>query len=350
MTPHLNTHVKNMQRYFPPLGGRAKYTGTLLDFNERTIPPSKKVEAAITGFMKSGGGTTYPYYEELIAAIANYNGVQQEQITMSSGGAQGIDFVMRAFAKKGKRAIIPSPSFPLFFQYAQLQEADIVSPLYQQGTMAFPFEEVMNAIDAETSIIVLCNPNNPTGTPLRIAKIEAIVQKAPHAAVLVDEAYFEFSQNTALPLLQKYNNLIVLRTFSKAFGLAGFRIGYLISNTEIQEQIEKIRSPYNVNMAAVIAASAALEDREDMEAYRDEVMKKAKPFFEDFLKQQEIPFFESQGNFILCAPKNSETAFQALKKNGFLVRPQSAPEIAGTLRITIGTAEQMSELIRIFPV
>jgi len=195
---------------------------------------------------------------------------------------------------------------------------------------------------------VVCNPNNPTGTSVSVADIEKIARKAKKAVVYVDEAYFEFSKITAVSLIKKYPNVIITRTFSKAFGLASLRIGYCLARYEYIFEMLKVRGPYDVNMAAYYAAYAALKDRKSMESYVDDVMTKAKPLVEKFFSQNAVPYFLSRSNFILFRPDNPENAMKLLGKGGVLVRPQNKQNIENTLRVSIGTIKQMEKFIGIY--
>jgi len=342
------TRVQKMKPYKPPLDGRSAYDGMLLDFNERAIPPQNKVVRALEKFAKSQKLQVYPEYFDLEKKIADYAGVNANQVMITNGSDQGIDIIFRTFTEKGDKAIIPSPSFTMFFQCAKIVGNEIVGPLYKKDNLAFPFNGALDAIDKRTKLIVICNPNNPTGTAVSIDDIGKIASKAKKAIVYVDEAYFEFSKITAIPLIKKYPNIIVTRTFSKAFGLASLRIGYVVANTEYIAEMLKVRGPYDVNMAAYWAACAALEDRKSMENYVADVMKSAKPLVEKFFSENGVPYFSSRSNFILFQPENPEGVIRQLAKNGALVRPQNKENIENTLRVSIGTTKQMKRFIEIY--
>jgi histidinol-phosphate aminotransferase len=236
----------------------------------------------------------------------------------------------------------------MLYQCARVIGNKIICPLYRKNDLSFPLKEILNLIDGQVKLVVVCNPNNPTGTAVSIADIEKIAQKSNNAIVYVDEAYFEFSKNTAIPLIQKHSNIIITRTFSKAFGLASLRIGYVIATTEYITELLKVRGPYDVNMPAYYAACAVLEDRQNMEHYSNEVMKKAKPLVEKFFSENNVPFYLSNANFILFQPDNPEKVMKALIRAGVLVRPQNKQNIENTLRVTIGTTEQMKKFIEIY--
>lgn len=343
------TRIQKMRPYKPPLKGRSKYSGMLLDFNERTTPPESKVVSALEKFVKGQKLQVYPEYFDLEKRIAEYAGIKVNQVMITNGSNQGIDIIFRTFTEKGDKVIIPSPSFAMFYQCAQIVGNEIICPLYKKDYLAFPLEETLKGlVDERVKMIVVCNPNNPTGTVVSLADIEKIARKAKNAIVYVDEAYFEFSKITAAPLIKRYPNIVITRTFSKAFGLACLRLGYVIANKEYIAEMLKVRGPYDVNMPAYCAAYAALEERKDMELYVEEVMKKAKPMVEKFFSENGIAYYPSAANFILFRPDNYKTTLRILKKTAVLVRLQNKQSIKGTLRVTIGTVTQMKRLIKLY--
>lgn len=346
MNLYAKPHIQVMGTYAPPVEGRRAYTGCLLDFNERTTPVSPAVQAAIEAFVKEGKYQVYPEYGDCNAKIAAYVGVDPAEVMITNGSDQGIDLLFRTFTEKGETVIIPAPSFAMFDQAAGYVGNKIVSPSYR-ADLAFPLEEVLEALQPGVKLVVICNPNNPTGTLLTLAEIEKIAQKAETvgAIVYVDEAYYEFGRVTAASLIKKYKNIVITRTFSKAFGLAALRIASVISCAENIGEMMKVRGPYDVNMLSVVAAEAALKDRASMEAYVTEVMTQAKPLLENFFRDNNIPFFQSSSNFTLFKPQNPEKTFAALKEKGSLLRPRKGPNIDGTLRVTVGTVAQMQDFI-----
>ncbi|MDD3067172.1 MAG: histidinol-phosphate transaminase [Candidatus Gracilibacteria bacterium] len=344
----INTNLRNLKAYTPPLEGRSDFNGLLLDFNEALIPISVKVQKALLDFTKQNKFRIYPEYGDLKSKIAKYVGCKQNMVFPTNGSYEAIELIFKTFTQNRDEVIIPSPSFAMFAQCAKVNGNKLVSISYgEKGE--FPFEEVLRSINSKTKLVIICNPNNPTGGLLPLASIEKITRKAKrnNAMVMVDEAYFEYSQLSALPLLQKFPNLIITRTFSKAFGLAGLRIGYLIASPIIIAEIQKIGSPYSVNCFASSAAKTALSDIASMRKYRAEVMQKAKPLVEKFLQAEGIEFLPSSANFILLKLSNSQKILKELQKQGFLLRPREwKKEIY--LRITIGTIAQMRSFLKTF--
>lgn len=342
-------NIKNMSPYKPPLEGRASKEYLLLDFNEKTIDPSPKVKEALKKFIDSGKLQVYPEYEDLDSKVAQYAGVKESQVMITNGCDQAIDVVFRAFIGKGDKVIIPTPSFAMFYQSADIQGAEILKPYYKKD-LSFPFEEVFDLIDGNIKMVVICNPNNPTGTLLSIFDIEKILKKSRenNTAVLVDETYFEYPNQTCKDLIDGYNNLFITRSFSKTFGLPSIRAGYLLSQEENIKELLKIRGPYDINMFAKIAVLAALDDLDYIKDYIKEVMEKSKPKLEEFFKKNNVKFYPSSVNFLLIKPDNSKKAADLLQSEGILIRPRKGPNIEGTLRISIGTFENTERFIKAY--
>jgi len=339
--------IQNMEVYNPPLAGRRSFSGVLLDFNERTLSPSSNVQKAIQNLLKTNTLQVYPEYGELEEKLALYAGVDKDQILVTNGSDQGIDLIFRTFTESFDSVVIPSPSFAMFYQSAQIVGNKVLKPLYTKENLSFPVEEVLGMINQSVKLIVVCNPNNPTGTLVSIEDIEKIAQKASNAIVLVDEAYFEFSGITAVSLINKYPNIIVTRTFSKAFGLPSLRVGYVVASKVYIQELLKVHGPYDVNMIAYTAALASINDLKGVQEYVSEVMTQSKPMVEKFFTQNKISFYSSSANFILFKPDNNKVE-QLLKENGILVRPQDKTNIENTLRLSIGTVAQMKQLIKVY--
>lgn len=339
--------IKEMKSYNPPLSGRREFSGILLDFNERTLPPSSKVQRAIQNLLRSNKLQLYPEYGELERKLAQYSGVNTDQIIITNGSDQAIDLIFRTFTESSDTVIIPTPSFAMFYQSAQIVGNKVLSPVYKKEDLSFPLDEVLRLVDESVKLIVICNPNNPTGTLVTLDNIGKIAQKATNTIILVDEAYFEFSGVTAVPFLKKYPNIIITRTLSKAFGLPSLRLGYIVASKIYIKELLKIRGPYDVNMVALTAALAVLDDLKEIQKYAMEIMTQAKPKIEEFFTNNGITFYRSGGNFLLYRPLLKEEG-RILKENGFLVRPQDKTNIEDTLRLSIGTVDQMKQFIEVY--
>jgi len=340
--------IQQMDAYVPPPAGRGSFGGLLLDMNERTVPPSPKVEAALRRTIIDGNLAVYPEYGPLEEAIADYAGVSRTKLLATNGSDQAISLIFRLVTDTGDSVIIPAPSFSMFSQSAKIAGTAIIAPSYGSQDMAFPLEEVCAAITPSVRLIIICNPNNPTGTIVPIRDIQRIAKTAQTAAILVDEAYAEFSGVSAIGLISSNPNIIVIRTLSKAFGLAGLRLGYVVADEAYIEGLSKIRGPYDINAFASAAGTAALSDIPDMQSYVSRVMDTAKPMLEEYFRKNAIPFFPSRANFILFKPENADTVEKILRNNGVRVRYFTKPGIEGMIRVTVGTPNQARQFIRIY--
>lgn len=338
-----------MNPYSAPLEGRTGKNYLLLDFNERTIPPHPLVLKELARFVQKGRLQLYPEYGDIKEIIADYVGVSPRQIIITVGSDQGIDIVNRALVSNGDKVIIPKPTFAMLEQAAKIQGAEIIPPLYKGKKYEFPFAEVIGKINYGVKLVVLCKPNNPTGTPISKEQSEAIIRKAAEvgAGILADETYHEYAPEfTVMDLVNKYSNLFVTRTFSKTMGIPSLRAGIIISQKQNIAELEKIRGPYDVSMPAVVALRALRHKdvRKDIAKYVTEVMQVSKPMVEAFYKKHKIRFVPSAANFHLVDDRNgSITLF--LKSKNILVRPRS--DIKGTARVSIGTRENTRRYLEV---
>lgn len=339
-------HIHAMTAYKPPLDGRDPKRHTLLDFNERTVPVSQPVIDALVDYVRSGRLQMYPAYGDIEQLIAEYCLVAAEQVMITNGSDQGIDLIIRASCEAGDQAIIPSPSFAMYHQCAKIENLDIIEPAYTREG-GFPLQGVLDAISPKTRVICIANPNNPSGTSLSREAIAQILNAAPHATVLIDECYFEYSGLTVCDWVDQYPNLVITRTFSKTWGVPALRIGLVISCRANIQALLNVRGPYDINQLAIVGIRAALANPEYTQQYVSEVMTQSKPAFEAFLAESDIPFWPSDANYLWCFPEEHERINQALIAMGILVRPKA--DINGDigLRITLGTLEQTQALIRV---
>ncbi|VUD68011.1 Histidinol-phosphate aminotransferase [Thalassocella blandensis] len=342
----LKSHLYAMSAYTPPLEGRDPQQYLLLDFNERTLPVSENVQRALIEYISSGRMQMYPAYGDIVPRLAEYVGVEPSHLMITNGSDQGIELLFRATCSAGDEVIIPVPSFAMYHQCAKVENAKIIEPQYTRET-GFPVEGVLSVISDRTKIICIANPNNPSGVAISRENILRIAEAAKHAAVLVDECYFEYSQETVVDCLVSHPNLFITRTFSKTWGMPSLRFGYLMASEANIQALLTVRGPYDVNQLAVVAAGAALSEPEVTERYVTEVMRESKPMFEAFLDAQAISYWPSHANFVWLFPQAPERVEQALVAAGILVRPKADFEGRMGLRVTLGTREQTERLISV---
>jgi histidinol-phosphate aminotransferase len=333
--------VQAMAPYAPPSSGR--HGKLRLDFNENTLGCSPRVLEFLRA-LTPGALAVYPEYAEGRPRLAAFFGAAPEQLVLTNGTDEAIQVLVNTFVDAASEVLITRPTYAMYRFYAELAGATVREVAYRGPALDFPTEELLQAITTRTRAILLANPNNPTGTAASLAAIEQILERAPQAAVLIDEAYFEFSGITALPLLERRPNLFVSRTFSKVYGLAALRMGCLFAQAGNAAFARKAQSPYSVNAIAARAACAAIDDQEYIRGYVAEVLAAREHLYRE-LHGLGIPTYPSAGNFILTRPGARAAELCAgLRERGVLVRDRSH-EIPGTVRITAGTREQIGRLL-----
>ncbi|MEE9323045.1 MAG: histidinol-phosphate transaminase [Candidatus Aenigmarchaeota archaeon] len=337
--------VREMINYDPPKEGRK---GKLrLDFNENTIGCSPEVIKAISK-LKPEDFAVYPEYFEMTKRLARYAGVKDSEIMPVNATDEAIMCVMNTYVEKGEEVLIPIPTFAMFKFYASIAGANVKEILHNKD-LSFPTARFIKAMNKNTKVVVLANPNNPTGSSISEKDILKIVKKAKEfkALVFIDEAYYEFYGKSSKGLIKKYDNVIVTRTFSKAFGLAGIRLGYILSNEENIRNLLKANSPYSISSLAVKSIFAALEDKDFVKGYVRET-KKAKKIMFKRLKEFGIKTYPTSANFLIVKfGDNALEIYRKLKEKGILVRDRTKyPLLKGCLRIGIGTVEQTEIFLR----
>ena len=329
--------VAAMAPYSPPTAGRE---GKLrLDFNENTVGCSPAVIEALREGLATERLTIYPEYGEAKQAIARYFGVRPEQFLFTNGTDEAIQVFINTYVDDGQEVVLLTPSYAMYRFYSEVAGGCIRAIEYPQPDMEFPLDALLDAITPDTRAVLIANPNNPTGTGAGLLAIERIVHRARRAVVLVDEAYYEFSGVTALGEIERLPNLFVCRTFSKVFGMAAMRLGCLFSHEANIAYLHKAQSPYSVNSLAVMAAQAAVADRDYIQTYVAEVLA-ARELLCVGLERLGVTYVPSSANFVLA--RFGEYAIpvrDALRGRGILVRDRSY-EAAGCVRITAGTREQ----------
>lgn len=339
--------VLRMKEYHPPLSGR---TGLRLDFNENTGEPSPRV-AAVLQRLACADLTRYPERASVEAVLAKFLAVSQEQVLLTNGVDEGVHLICETYLEPGDEVVIVVPTFSMYEIYAQSTGAKVVSiPADPEMGFEFPTKTVLRSIGAETRLIAIANPNNPTGTAVNRRDLLAIADAAPQAAVLVDEAYFDFFGETVLDAIARFPNLFVARTFSKAYGLAGLRIGALAGSEEQMRLLRKVSSPYNVNAIALTCLPEALDDPGFVKDYVAEVLQGRARFMVQ-LAFHGIPYWISQANFVLARIGALHREFVAeMRQRGILVRDRSSdPGCDGCVRMTVGKAEHTDRLLITLP-
>ena len=333
--------VLEMAPYSPPTAGRA---GKLrLDFNENTTGCSPRVVEFLRAELSADGLSVYPEYGEARQELAAFFGVDPQELLLTNGTDEAIQVVINTYVDDGDEVLLLRPSYAMYRFYAEVAAARIREIPYRAETLEFPLEELLEAITSSTRAILIASPNNPTGTAVSLAGVEGILRKAPAAAVMIDEAYYEFCGITALPLLGRYPNLFVSRTFSKVYGMAAMRLGCLFSRGANIGYLHKAQSPYSVNALAALAARAAIRDGDYIARYVEEALA-ARQLLCQELERLRVPYYPSQANFVLARfGRRAIEIRDRLRAAGVLVRDRGY-ELAGCVRITVGTREQVRRL------
>jgi histidinol-phosphate aminotransferase len=299
----------------------------------------------VLGSISAGALTRYPEREPVEAIVAAHLRLSPEQVTLTNGVDEAIHVLFEAFLEAGDEILLPVPTYTMYGVYASATDARVVT--VQAGDdLRFPFEGLLAAITPQTKIIAIANPNSPSGSVATREQLLQIAQRAPHAVLLVDEAYFHFHGETVIDLVGTIPNLVVARTFSKAYGLAGLRLGVLAGPVESMRWVRRVLSPYSVNSLALACLPPALEDAAYVDWYVGEVLA-ARVEFEVALDAVNLRRWPSRANFILVdiGPRHAEFV-HVMRAAGVLVRDRSNdPGCGGRVRITIGTREQMRQAI-----
>ncbi len=315
-----------------------------IDANENPYGCSPRVQRALARYQQFN---IYPDdgQEKLRKMLAGYAGVDDKYIVAGNGSNQLIDLLIRLLVNKGDEVINCTPTFGIYSFSTKLCNGTLVD-IPRDDKFDINIAGVKFAITQKTKIIFVTNPNNPTGnlTPKKDI-IELLETGVP---VVVDEAYYEFSRQTIVPLVSKYENLIVLRTFSKWAGLAGLRVGYGIFPPPIADFILRIKIPYNVNVAALVAVSESLKDTDYLTASVQKLIDERKRLFTRLQKIDWLKVYPSQSNFILCRVLNMDAKdlHKQLQTKGILVRYFDQPRIKDCVRFSVGKPEHTDALIK----
>jgi len=336
--------VERLQKYRPPLEGRA---GKLrLDFNENTVGCAPGVVRRLRTSLRAEELSRYPEYEQSRESLVEYFGVAKEEMLLTNGTDDAIKLICDAFVDPGDLLLIPVPTFPVYEFFHNVAGGRVARVRYDER-FHLPLEEFLAAPKKRPRWAALANPNNPTGAMISKKDLVAILQTLPNTLVLVDEAYFDFSQETVLPWVRKYGNLVVTRTFSKAFGLAALRIGCLFANAQLAEVIRRAQNPFSVNSLALASACEAIRHEGYVRRYVEEVRSNRAALCQ-LLDRLGVPYVPSAANFVLTrVGEGAPEIARRLREGGILVRDWSYdPHLRGYLRFTIGSTPQTRRLIQ----
>ncbi|HEY1468042.1 MAG TPA: histidinol-phosphate transaminase [Candidatus Acidoferrum sp.] len=318
-----------------------------LDFNENTSGCGNAARRAVAR-LSAKKLAMYPEYAGPTRQLAQYFRVRADEIALTNGGDDALRVFFDTFVEPGSHILICEPTFPMYRYYAEIAGANVKALRYS-AMMAFPLEEAVAALREKPHVLFLANPNNPTGTMVTKQAIAKLLRAATETVVVLDEAYSEFSGESVVPWIRRYPQLFVAKTFSKAAGLAGLRLGAVLAQRDSLALVKRALPPYPVNVGALAAGAAAVEDRKTLNGYVREV-KRLRGWFTNELEKRGARVFPSTGNFVLADFGDAGPAlFRELERHGILVREKSKDLGPGFARISIGTKSELKELLQFVP-
>jgi len=282
-------------------------------------------------------------YLDLREGLAAYCGVGVDRFVVTNGADEGLDIIAKSLLDNGDEVVVPVPTYSMFRVASELMGARMRYVKRSPDDYSVGADEVLGAVTPKTKVIFLCNPNSPTGNPMPLSEVEKVAKEAK-AAVAIDEAYYEFWGKTALGLTGRYDNLVICRTFSKAFSMAGVRVGYLAAKRETVDQLNLVRPPNSVSVISLFLAEAALRNLGEMRGNVRKVVSERKRVIKALQEIGSVSAFPSETNFVLFGVNGgamkAKKLHEALMRRGFVLRSYSKPSGVGDcLRLTIGTRE-----------
>lgn len=355
--PSVPEYIENLVPYPPgkPIEELERELGIKdsikLASNENPLGPSRKaikaIEGALRGLHRYPDGSCF-YLRERLSSVL---GVSPEMIILGNGSNEIIELLVRTFLTGGDEAIMADPSFAVYPLVVQACGGRAVRiPL--DGDLRHDLKRMGEAITERTRIVFIANPNNPTGTIVREGELREFLNSIPdNIIVCIDEAYYEYVRSRDFPTTLEYikegRSVLLLRTFSKIYGLAGLRIGYGVARADIVEYMNRVRQPFNVNLLAQVAALSALDDRDHVERSRENNIQGLEYLFGEIqgLGYECVP---TEANFFLIKVGDGEGVYRALLREGVIVRPMRSYGLGEYIRVTVGLPEENRRFVEAF--
>ena len=318
--------------------------------NENPFGSSPKVAEFIKAYHENNAIYPDGYAQNLRTAVAEHLNVAENELIFGNGSDDLIAIITRALLYPGVNTVMADPSFSQYWHNAEIEGAEVRKVPCVDGV--HDLDAMLAAIDDNTSVVWVCNPNNPTGTIVTGDALTAFIKKVPSDVLIVlDEAYIEYvtskEHKPTLHFFREYENVILLRTFSKAYGLASFRVGYGIAQASTIAKLDPVRAPFNNTILSQQVAIAALEDQ----AFIDNcvtVNEAGKKQYYAWCEERGMNYFPSETNFVLFEVKaDSQVVFEELMKRGFIIRSGAALGIPGYIRVTVGTEAQNAKFLQL---
>jgi histidinol-phosphate aminotransferase len=322
-----------------------------MDTNASPYLPTKSTKA-LSRKMDTLRVNEYPdtSYSDLRKELAKYCKQTPENFVVTNGADEALDIITKTLLDPGDEVIVPTPSYSMFRVTSEISGAKVVS-VPRRLNYELDVEAIRKKITPRTKIIFVCSPNNPTGNSASADQVKAFLELSRDVVVVVDEAYFEFSGKTMANLIQKHDRLAVVRTFSKAFSMAGVRVGYMIAARESVEKFNIVRPPNSVGVISLFLAQNALQDPKAMRRNVRSIVQERYRMIVSMREQSKIQVFPSEANFILfrVMDGSSEELHKRLMKEGIVLRKFSESQmIKNCLRVTINTPEINRKFLRVF--
>ena len=332
--------IRRMQGYVPGEQPQDKRY-VKLNSNENPYPPSPRVVEALQQAISSDLRLyPDPVANRLRDKAAEVYGFTREHILVGNGSDDLLTMLMRTCIGPGDRVAYPVPTYSLYDELVTMQDGQIVHVPFPEDFSLPP-----QLGEAEAKLTILCHPNAPSGTMPSLAQVDKLAQHV-RGILVIDEAYVDFAEETALPLIQKYPHVVILRTFSKSFSLAGMRVGLAFGHPEFMRQLLKVKDSYNINRLSIVAATAALEDYAWMQQNVAKI-RATRTRLTAALRAFGYVVYDSHTNFVLARQPgvNQQLVYNSIKDQGVLVRYFSSPDLADCLRISVGSDEEIDALL-----
>lgn len=332
------------------LSQNSRFNKIRLEKNERVENFEKKILLNFKKQINSRHLNTYPETYSLYESLAKFHRLKIKNFLITAGSDAGIRNCFDVFVHPKSKVVITEPTFAMVDVYSKLFNAQVLKIKYDKK-LNLKVEKIINQIDSKTSLVIIANPNSPTGTVLDVNEIKKIILKAKskRAAVLIDEAYFGFYNLSSINLIKKYSNLIISRTFSKGYGMAGLRVGYLIGSTKIIDLLTKFKPMYEINSLGILLAKTLIKNRSIFKSYIHKTQK-CKSFLDNYFRKKKIRMIKTHANFILIEiKKNRSRIIKELEKKGILIGKKFPIKgMHNFVRITVGPIKIIKKIIPIF--
>ena len=338
---YVNDNIRDLYRvkFHDERGGVLR-----LDMNENPEGLPKEIFDKIWEKVTPAYIATYPEKDRLAEMLAGHNGISSENISITAGSDEAMRLIFHCFGQAGKNLLTVTPTFEMYDVYSKMFGMNHITADYRED-FTVEAQDILNAVNEETGIVILLNPNSPIGTAFKESEVKAIIEKAQAvgAIVVIDEAYHYFYAPTFMALIKEYDNLLVLRTFSKLFSMAGLRIGYVSANAELISYIEKAESTFNVNNIAILFAQELISD-ENLINSMIETERAGREWLTERLTESGYQNISVEGNYVLFYPKReSKVIVKELKEQDIWVRDYGRGILSGWVRVSTGSVDCMKK-------